>query len=80
MTIKVHVNQHVIRANIHKAEGEREPPLRIIRGRSKPEAAFEVLLMGPARVVYSPDKPLKCGARLWIEADGAEAVPQGADQ
>lgn len=22
-----------------------------------------------ARVVYSPDKPLSCGARVWIETD-----------
>lgn len=74
MTVKVHVNQHVIRANIHKAPEDREPPLRIIRGSRKPEGGFEVDLIGNARVIYSPDKPLKCGARLWIEAEDARAL------
>jgi hypothetical protein len=66
--VRVHVNQHVIRAN--KAKGENNPPLRIIRG-SRSEPAYEVTLVGKSRVVYSPDKPLKCGARVWIEADDA---------
>jgi len=26
-----------------------------------------VKVLGPAEVIYSPDKPLHCGARLWIE-------------
>ena len=69
--VRVHVNQHVIRSN--KLRGEREPPLRIIRrGRSTP--AYAVDLIGPARVVYSPDRPLKCGARVWIEAEDARPV------
>jgi hypothetical protein len=25
-------------------------------------------------VVYSPDKPLSCGARVWIECDEALAI------
>lgn len=75
MAVKVHVNQHVIRAN--KVNGENNPPLRVIRkGRSEP--AYVVELVGAARVVYSPDKPLKCGARVWIEADDAIAVQKGA--
>jgi hypothetical protein len=69
--VRVHVNQHVIRRN--KTHGENAPPLRIIRaGRSEP--AFEVDLIGPARVVYSPHKPLRCGARVWIEAEDARAT------
>lgn len=26
-----------------------------------------VIIFGPSKVVYSPDKPLHCGARAWIE-------------
>ena len=66
--IRVHVNQHVIRRNNKYAENE--PPLRIIR-KGKSEPAYEVELVGKARVVYSPHKPLKCGARVWIEAEDA---------
>jgi len=71
--VRVHVNMHVIRRN--KTHGENSPPLRIIRGR-KSEPAYEVELIGPARVVYSPDKPLKCGARVWIQCDDARAIEQ----
>jgi hypothetical protein len=66
--IRVHVNQHVIRAN--KVHAKNDPPLRVIR-KGKSEPAYEVTLIGSAKVVYSPDKPLKCGARVWIEAEDA---------
>ena len=26
-------------------------------------------ILGASRVVYSPDKPLSCGATVWIETD-----------
>jgi hypothetical protein len=29
--------------------------------------AHRVAIHGPSEVVYSPDKPLSCGARVWIE-------------
>ena len=29
----------------------------------------EAIIDGPCRVVYSPDKPLSCGARVWIETE-----------
>jgi hypothetical protein len=61
---RVHVNQHVIRSN--QKTGAREPPLTVKRGRSNTRAR-EVALAGPARVVYRPDDPLPCGARVWIE-------------
>jgi len=60
----IHVNQHVIRSN-HKT-GNREPVLSVKQGK-KNTYAHEVEILGPSRVVYSPDKPLSCGARVWIE-------------
>tara|TARA_Y100000588_G_scaffold223141_1_gene237069 strand:- start:11719 stop:11940 length:222 start_codon:yes stop_codon:yes gene_type:complete len=63
----VHVNQHVIKSN-HKT-GEREPVLTVKNYKSN-TYAHEVDILGPCRVVYSPDKPLKCGARVWIETKG----------
>jgi hypothetical protein len=70
MGVKVHVNSHIIRSN--RRCGENLPPLRVIRGRVS-EPAHQVELIGKTRVVYSPDRPLKCGARVWIEADDAVA-------
>ena len=60
----VHVNQHVIRSNAKN--GTDEPVLTVKRGRSN-VYAHEVEITGPARVVYSAQKPLSCGARVWIE-------------
>lgn len=62
----VHVNQHIIRQN-HKT-GEREPVLTVKTYRSN-QYAHRVRLSGPAEVVYSPDCPLACGARVWIETE-----------
>ena len=30
---------------------------------------MEVHIDGPSKMIYSPDKPLKCGAKLWIETE-----------
>lgn len=60
----VHVNQHVIRAN--GKTGARDPCLTVKRGRTN-RYAHEVTIDGPSRIVYSPDKPLACGAKVWIE-------------
>jgi len=61
---RIHVNQFVIRAN--KRDGTNQPPLRV-KTSAQNVAAHEVLIDGPSRVVYSPDRPLPCGARVWIE-------------
>lgn len=67
-TIKrIHVNQHVIRANA--ASGDRNPVLTIKTGK-KNHYAHEVSIDGPSKVVYSPDKPLSCGAKVWVETVG----------
>ena len=31
--------------------------------------AHEVHIEGPCKIIYSPDKPLACGARVWIETN-----------
>lgn len=67
MKTRIHVNQHVIRAN--SKSGERDPVLTVKQGK-KNTYAHEVEIAGPAKVVYSPDKPLSCGAKVWIETEG----------
>lgn len=59
----IHVNQHIIRSNLKN--GENEPPLTVktYKGNTK---CHEVEFTN-GRVVHSPDKPLSCGARVWIE-------------
>jgi len=66
MKKRIHVNQHVIRKN-HKT-GEREPVLTVKTYKDN-TYCHEVLVDGPCKVIYSPDKPLPCGARVWIETE-----------
>ena len=62
----IHVNQHVIKRN--SKTGEREPTLTVKQGR-KNTYVHEVEIHGPSKVVYNPDKPLNCGAKVWIETE-----------
>lgn len=66
MKKRIHVNQHIIRKN-HKT-GEREPVLTVKTYKDN-TYCHEVLVDGPCKVIYSPDKPLSCGARVWIETE-----------
>lgn len=66
----IHVNQHEIKAN--NKSGERNPVLTVKTYKSN-TYAHEVEILGPSKVVYSPDKPLSCGARVWIETQ-AEVI------
>ena len=66
MKAKVHVNQHIIRRNA--STGERKPVITVKTYKSN-EYAMGVTIDGPSRLVYSHDKPLSCGSRVWIEAD-----------
>lgn len=71
MKTVVHVNQHVIKAN--RKNGERNPVLTVKTYKDN-TYAHAVEITGPCRVVYSPDKPLSCGAHVWIETQ-SEVIP-----
>jgi hypothetical protein len=64
---RIHVNQHVIKANAKN--GESNPIFTIKQGGSN-TYAFNVKVKGEMELVYSPDKPLSCGAKVWIETRG----------
>ena len=66
MKTKIHVNQHVVRSN--KKHGKKEPVLTVKTYKSN-TYAHEVEINGPSKVIYSPVKPLSCGARVWIETE-----------
>jgi hypothetical protein len=72
----IHVNQHIIRSN--SKTGERNPVLTVKTYKSN-DYAKQVDIMGDdgnvlASVVYSPDKPLSCGAKVWIETQQPVAL------
>jgi hypothetical protein len=62
----VHVNQHVIRSNL---KNNTQDPVLTVKTYKNNTYAHQVEIKGPSRIVYSPDKPLSCGARVWIETD-----------
>ena len=61
---RIHVNQHNIRAN--KKNGTDFPVVTVKRGKQNLYGHI-VEIEGPSVVVYSPNKPLGCGARVWVE-------------
>ena len=64
----IHINQHKIRNNIHKSERHKEPVITVKNYKSN-TYCNEVEILGESKIIYSPDKPLSCGARCWIETE-----------
>lgn len=62
----IHINQHKIKSNAKT--GQREPVITVKTYKSN-DYAHEVVIDGPCKIVYSPDKPLSCGAKVWIETE-----------
>ena len=72
----IHINQHKIRSN--QKTGEREP---VITCKTYKENTYghSVSVMDKdgieaCKIVYSPDKPLSCGARVWVETQNEVKV------
>lgn len=73
---RIHVNQHRIKAN---QRGEVKQPVLTVKTYKDNRYANTVEIQGPSRVVYSPDSPLSCGARVWIETN-ASVLLDGEEQ
>lgn len=70
MKTLIHVNQHVIKDN--RKTGANNPVLTVKTYKSN-DYAHSVTINGASTVLYSPDKPLSCGAQVWIETQ-AEVI------
>ena len=74
----VHVNQHHIKAN-RKDGGER--PVLTCKTYKSNDYANNVAIVHEGeeigRFIYSPDKPLSCGAHVWFETSrkGVDVIP-----
>ena len=65
----IHVNQHKIRKNTKE---KTDDPVLTIKTYKTNEYAHEAIMKSKdglvlGKVIYSPHKPLSCGARVWIE-------------
>ncbi len=78
--IIVHVNRNRIEANKNKSPEEREDVIAV-KSTSKTSSKHQNQKNGnfytnhleipyPCRIIYRPNKPLHCGAHLWIEILG----------
>lgn len=72
----IHVNQHKIKSNAKN--NEREPVLTCKTYKSNSYGHEAEILDNQgnitAKVIYSPDKPLSCGAKVWIETENPVRV------
>ena len=73
----IHVAQDAIRRNMKTGSND---PVIIVRKGGKPERHHSVNLVVDGKTVatfqYSQDKPLSCGARVWLQlAEGVDVVP-----
>ena len=71
MKTKIHINQHVIKAN-HK--NNKRDPVITVKTYNSNNYGHQVDILGPSKVIYSPNKPLSCGAKVWIETDSEVIV------
>lgn len=64
MKTRIHVNQHNIK---HNAKGGTHLPVLTVKTYKTNTKCNRVTIAGPVTVVYQPDNPLPCGAKVWIE-------------
>jgi hypothetical protein len=58
------VNQHNIR---HNSKNDDKLPVLTVKTSKENIKCDKVVIRGSSEIVYSPDKPLACGAKVWIE-------------
>jgi hypothetical protein len=69
MKTRIHVNQHNIRAN---SKGKDLPVITVKDYKQNRKVNVAIIMKEGeevCRVVYSPNKPLSCGAKVWIETE-----------
>ena len=64
MITRIHVNQHHIRANARDG-GDR--PVLTVKDSRRNRKGRRATVHGPSEVVYRPERPLACGARVRVE-------------
>ena len=70
MKTKIHINQHHIKAN---AKGSNLPVITVKDYKQNRKANHAAVVDSEGKplvkVIYSPDNPLPCGAKVWIETE-----------
>jgi hypothetical protein len=71
MKKRIHVNQHNIKAN---SKNGTNLPVITVKTYKDNQYGHEVRITGESKVIYSPDKPLSCGAKVWIETESEVVI------
>ncbi len=70
MKTKIHINQHHIKAN---AKGSDLPVITVKDYKQNRKANHAAVVDSAGKplvkVIYSPDNPLPCGAKVWVETE-----------
>ena len=69
---KIHINSNTIKSNAK--HGRNDPVVTVRRGSRVLDRGLRVSVHGPSTVVYEPDDPLSCGAKVWIETTAQVSV------
>jgi hypothetical protein len=67
----IHVNQLKIKSNRKNKTNE---PVLTVKTYKSNQYAHQVSIDGPSQIVYSPESPLACGARVWIETQAEVTI------
>ena len=70
---RIHINQHNIRHNAKHVDALK--PVVTIKTSASNHKAFRCQIGDNTTLIYSPDCPLKCGAKVWIETT-EKVIPQ----
>ena len=72
---RIHINQHNIKHNAKNPDDLK--PVVTVKTSLSNTKGYSATIHGACRVVYSPDKPLACGAKVWIETKDTVVVDTG---
>lgn len=67
---RIHINQHNIRHNAKVPANQayaRYKPVVTVKTSANNHKGFRCSIGDKTTLIYSPDKPLACGAKVWIE-------------
>jgi hypothetical protein len=55
-----------VQVDANRTEKKQDPIIAVHKGSRPPVYYHEVEITGTCRMIYRPDKPLSCGAVLWL--------------
>ena len=61
---RIHVNKHLI---AHNRKNGTNLPVYTCKTSKQNFKGHHCIIKGPSKLIYSPEKPLSCGAWVWIE-------------